>query len=795
MKNTFKYLFGTLALAGAMVACSPEEFDGMSESGIVQTSQYKDLFEVSVDQTINQVTVNFKGASEVYPVWELHLADGKVEYSTAATLQRIIMLEGDYSVKCYIGNRHGISKDCVELPFHINESIIDYTKYYTLISKGTWYMDNNAVGHIACGPTLEDPTGWWKAGVDEKAAFGVYDNALTFSADGKYGFDPGAAGTIYANKCVSKLNTTGATEDFTVPMDAMTTNFEFKAEGEDLYILFPGQTPFPYIASDQIWDTPRYKVVSLTAKAMTLASFQITNDNPDGIGWQYILTTQHEVKEVFNGFDVNSEDNLWKLANPTFLKLYYAHGDSWEGLPDYEHSEEGGVFTIKLPTATNAQWQAQYHLETELSNANVPADATYDFSCIVTPTNDIAGMTIKLTSSDDAISLIDQRVDVAGLEDNVVYFTELPGQTLDGNYKIVFDFGGNPDNTDIVIKDIVLIDHSKNKVSVPGNDTPEEPSADWSGENLLAGMPIEISQYYAHGSGWEGLPEYEHSEVDGVYTVKLPTATDAQWQAQYTFNNTGISLDPEKSYDFRVKIVSTTDHPGITVKLTQQDNDEIFLTEGRHAVNAYEETWIELVGLKVNKEQITNLKMPFDFGQNAENTEIVISEMHLQEHKASGPEAVDWTKPNLLASMPVDLSKYYAHGSGWEGLPEYEHSEKDGVFTVMLPTATDAQWQAQFTFNNTGISLDPEKSYDFRVKLTSNTDHPGVTVKLTQQDNDEIFLTEDRHPLEAYEETWIELVGLKVNKGQITNLKMPFDFGQNAADTEIVISDMHLQEH
>ena len=93
-------------------------------------------------------------------------------------------------------------------------------------------------------------------------------------------------------------------------------------------------------------------------------------------------------------------------------------------------------------------------------------------------------------------------------------------------------------------------------------------------------MPIKITQYYA--PGWAQIADAEYTAENGVYTISYPSAAPDQWQAQFTFNETGISLDPEKSYDFRVKIVSNNDHPGVTVKLTQQDNDDIFLSADRH---------------------------------------------------------------------------------------------------------------------------------------------------------------------------------------------------------------------
>ena len=829
MKNTFKYLFGTLALAGAMVACSPEEFDGMSESGIVQTSQYKDLFEVSVDQTINQVTVNFKGASEVYPVWELHLADGKVEYSTAATLQRIIMLEGDYSVKCYIGNRHGISKDCVELPFHINESIIDYTKYYTLISKGTWYMDNNAVGHIACGPTLEDPTGWWKAGVDEKAAFGVYDNALTFSADGKYGFDPGAAGTIYANKCVSKLNTTGATEDFTVPMDAMTTSFEFKAEGEDLYILFPGQTPFPYIASDQIWDTPRYKVVSLTAKAMTLASFQITNDNPDGIGWQYILTTQHEVKEVFNGFTYDQPNNIWKNIEVQAGGIYYADG-GWTPYPD----NGGATFTVTnqetnvvLPLATASQWQAQFPIHTNVGPGSefMTSSKHYDFSCVITSNQDLNGMTLKLVETGDNgvpgslgiaydanAVFYDNSTNLKAFEDYVFYLVDQPGVDIQDNVlQLVLDFGGCAEGTEVTIKDIVLIDHALNTEldKVPGNEPsvdPEKPSVDWTGENLLAGMPIEITQWYA--PGWNQIADAEYTAENGVYTITYPESASDQWMAQFTFNNTGIALDPEKSYDFRIKLTSTTDHPGVTIKLTQQDDDNTYITADRHALEAFEETWIELSDLKfvVNGEGkgvINNLKMPFDFGGIAAGTIITMSDMHLQEHKAgAGSVTLDYNSDaNLWKAVDagerfLSVTPWFSP-EGWGGGLNPEWSHEGNVWNVTLPDGMGgSQWMGQFPINTTLSAAQADK-YTFSCTIEADMDLNGVTIKLTETDedgakHDDNFFCADRHDVEAYEPFVYTITGAQLPKNDAHALSLFFDFGGSPVGANVQISNIIL---
>lgn len=807
MKNTFKYLLGTLALAGTMVACSPEEFDHMSEDGIIDAVGFGQQIDVQVDQTTNQVTFTLNGAKEIYPVWEIDLGKGKTEVSTVNGFKRIFTLSGDYTVRCHIGNKNGISTSYVDYKFHLNNSIVDFSKYTTMLSKAPWYIDNTAKGHLGCGEPGSEGTNWWSANPDEKAAFGVYDNALTFTADMKYTFDPGAAGTLYANWGVTS-NDWQATywsgvenEDFNVPVELQNSTYNFEVDGDDLYLTFPKGTYFPYIANDDIWNTPRYKVINMTTKQMTL---RIDNG---GIAWQFILTTQHEVKEVFNGFDVNSEDNLWKQAEPSFKEIYYAPG--WSPIDPFENSLENGVITLKLPAATSDQWQAQYKIFTKLNSSNVIPGTKYDFSAKITSNTDLPKVTFKLTSPTDDPSLVNNQGEPASIkafEETVIYFTECEAPSFDGDYQFVFDFGGNPENTEIVISDIVVIDHSKNKISAPsgdepGKDDPTKPVVDWTGENLLAGMPVEISQYYA--PGWAQIADAEYTAENGTYTINYPSATTDQWQTQFTFNNTGIALDPEKTYDFRCKITSSTDHPGVTVKITQQDDDNTFITEGRHPLAAFEETWIELSDLKfvVNGEGkgvINNLKMPFDFGGIAAGTEIVISDMHLQEHK--GPKTIAWDltgEKNLwLKGEHETISFYYA--PGWAQIADPETEVDGNSYTIVLPEATSDQWQAQWHLGTILGSADikADKKYDIRFTLYSDQDQPGVTFKFTENGNDENFLTADRHACAAYEETIVEIPGCSLSKGDITNptFKVALDFAGNPAGSTVTIKDIIIQE-
>lgn len=826
MKALFKYIYASLAV-GCMVACQPEEFEGASQAGLPEAKNYQVV--ADVDQTINQVVIDLVDASNqhakgVFPVITIELPDGSTEILT--TYSKIYAKSGDYKVTVKVGNHNGISDGELTTTFHMDNSIVDYTRYFTMISNAPWYLDNTAKGHIACGPNINDPAGWWSAGPDEKAAFGVYDNSLTFTKDGKYTFNPGEAGTVYANKCVTALGVTGASEDYTVEAAEATYEYSFDIEGDDLILVLAPKGWFPYIASDQIYETPRYKVVNMTTKAMTLASYQVTPDNKEGIAWQYILSTSHEVK--FAGFKYDQENNIWKNSEITAGGMYYADG-GWTPYPDVNQDEIFSVTnqetSVNLVKSTEKQWQAQFPILTDIgpNDARMTSAKKYDFSCVITASKDLESMTLKLVETGDngvpgslGIAYDENAVfyspdnKLKAYEDYVFYLVDQPGVDIQDNLlQLVMDFGGCEEGTEVTVKNIVLIEHDLNTEldklpsdtpSDTPSDDPSTPQVSWTGTNLLTGMPVEITQHYA--PNWEKIEEgAEYTAENGVYNIKYPIAAGSQWMAQFTFNNTGIALDPNKTYDFRVKIVSTTDHPGVTVKLTQQDDDDTYITADQHSLVAYEETWIELVDLKlVGKGEISNLKMPFDFGGIEAGTEITISDMHLQEHQ-EGPKAFAWDltgEKNLwLKGTHETLSYHYA--PGWNKIDDPVGVIDGNKYTITLPTATEntawqAQWHISTELGKADISAD--KKYNIRFTIESNQDLPGVTFKLTENGNDDNFLTADRHAVVAFEETTIELMDLTLPKGDITNetFKLALDFAGNPADTEVTVKDIIIQE-
>ena len=348
MKNIFKHFcLAVLALA-ALAACSPEEIVHPTEAGIVKASSVEPV--ITVDQETNLVTFSIpEGTKAVIPVWQFQDKNGDWNvYSTRDGLQKTYASAGDYTVRMFLMNASGVSADYVEKTFHINNTIMNFDKYVTFMAGGLsdsskeWRIDNAKEGHMGCGPSGTTGAEWWSAKADEKKDFGVYDNRLTFSSDRGYIFDPGDAGSVYVNWGVTKSQYTpywdGTETDYVAPAELQVRNFEFEVEGDDLFIVFPAGTLWPYLPNDDFIDNPRLKVESMTAKAMELIA-----DN-GSIAWHFSLTSG-AAEKTFDGYKYKADSNFWKPVDDnsdfTITSMYYAHGGSWEIALTPEYHDNG----------------------------------------------------------------------------------------------------------------------------------------------------------------------------------------------------------------------------------------------------------------------------------------------------------------------------------------------------------------------------------------------------------------------------------------------------------------------
>lgn len=619
MKKIFNYIGVTLMTALAFSACSPEEYDGLNEAGLPLAGDAK--VNVTVDQATNQVTFNMN-CDQNYPVWMLP-ADGKIVktevYSTTNGMQKIYGKAGDYTVNYRVGNRNGLSQGSGTQTFHINNTIFNFDTYINMMAGKNWKIARKEAGHMACGLPGTDGTNWWSAKADEKAAFGVYDDVITFSTDGKYTYDPGSGGTVYVNKDCSVLGGKQS-EDFMSPVSKQETTYSMDVDGDNLYVIMPAKTLFPYISSDDAYNNPKFRLESLTPSKMVLI-----NDNGN-IAWHYILTS---ASAGFTGFDATSDCNLWKKATFT-NRFYYAPG--WSQIADPALTANGNSYTITLPEATADQWQAQCFFETNMTTS---AASTYDFSATFMSTKDHNNVTVKLfKKGDDNAFYFADKIKLKAYEEYVFYKSNMPGIDMN-NVSMVLDFGGNEAGTAVTISNVDLQEHKCDGVEAPAVETDPTVYNYNSDLNIwkknvddkgTAGF--KTSFYYA--PGWSQIADPVLTSENGKYTITLPTATTDQWQAQVHLTTT-IAGDADTKYDFSCTMLPTKDIKGATIKLTDTASDDNFFFTQRVDLTAGTETVVKLPANVLPKGAAAALKLVLDFGGNPADSEVSVYNIILQK--------------------------------------------------------------------------------------------------------------------------------------------------------------------
>ena len=811
MKHIFRYLGVTLLLAGIISACSPEKITHPSEAGIPSATQIEPV--ISVDQEINQVTFALPaGTKGLIPVWLFQDKTGDwTQYSAQNGLKKIFTTAGDYSVRMHLMNSNGMSPDFVQKTFHIDNTIMNFDKYNTMLTGGSqkeWRIDNSVAGHMGCGPSGTSGTEWWSANPDDKKDWGVYDNRMTFVLEGNvYQFDPGAAGTIYVNTGISSepygSHNTNDGKDYLYPVEAQTAEWSWEVDGEDLYLILPANTYWPYYANVDFIANPRFKVESISTKSADLVI-----DNGE-IAWHFTITSgAAEVK--FNGFNYNHEANLWKPVDADGAHSYsFFYAPGWTQIADPEVSCAGGKYTFSLPSATSEQWQAQCFI---IPTTDLPLSAatSYDFSCILNSSTDIKKVTLKLTdTTNDGNFLFTENVNLTAFEDYVFYLSDLPGIDA-AAVKMVFDFGGNPDNTEVSVSNIVLKDHAIDDgtvlPSVPEDPVagPEEYKYD-SEANLWKAADAAHSYSFFYAPSWSQIPDPEVENNGNEYLLKLPSATFAQWQAQFfIIPDNPVALESSKSYDFSVVLNSTTDIRAVTLKLTDVSSDDNFLFTENVNLTAFEDYIFDLSDLP--GIDAAAVKMVFDFGGNPDNTEVTIKRIVLKDHAiddgthkggASGENpggGLDTSGTDIWDNAKVSYTWWYSMAD-WSGTLTPEISTISNGWKVVIPAGIGgSEWQGQTHFT-LDAPASAAKKYDFCVTLNSSA-ACTCTVKLAWEgnDTDHAFFYDGNVALSAYEDFQYIQSGVSPD-ADYDKLALFIDLGRTPAGAEVEIKDIHLYEH
>ena len=809
MKNLFKYSIGALFAGLAMTACSPDEFSGADPNGIPSVSGVD--FNISVDQETNQMIATYTPQPGTYPVWILN----GTTYSTLQEVGYNNPEAGTYTIDMKIGNRNGFSQGTISKTFTFNETKVDYSADFRRITGKEWRIANKEVAHMGCGPAGTAGTEWWSAQPNDKKDFGVYDDRITFTADtrkgGTYTYDAGADGMTYVNWGTS-FNPTGAEPDVDVALGNQTSTWSFEvydwedAEGnvtKQTYIQLGENTLFPYISSNAQYENPKFRIETLTATKMVLVY-----DAPDrSIAWRFILTSAADERLVEEqGFDANSDFNLWKGVTPE-ATFYFAPNWSPDRTAEMQatYNDKGNDYTVTVPDAAFDRWQAQMHLHT--TGVETSAANHYDFSCIFVADADIDGVTVKVTNEADNEAIIDvDNISLKAGKEYVFWKSDVEGKDL-SPVKIVFDFGHATGATNISISNIVLKDHANNDgtiVSEGGEGGGEDkPKMDWdynSGANLWKavddGTLFDAFGYWFADDGWGELPNQPVATHDGdTYEITLPEGMGgSQWQGQYHID-TKLTASASKAYNFYFVMETDQDCPGVTVKLTDA-GDSNFFCEGRHDVKADEPFIFKLEGatLKEGKDAEA-IRLFFDFGGSPAGTHVKISKIYFEEVVSINYDDADNLWKGVDDGSVASSFGYWFADDGWGELPNQPVATRNGdTYEITLPEGMGgSQWQGQFHID-TQLTASAALAYNFQLVMEADNDCPGVTIKLTDA-GDSNFFCEGRHDIKADEPYVYTLKGATLKDGaDATAIRLFFDFGGSPAGTKVKISKIVFKE-
>ena len=157
---------------------------------------------------------------------------------------------------------------------------------------GSWTWDADVNGHFGCGPDLGNPTGWWSGEAHCKDNASMYNDVMTFTADGKYTFDP-VDGMSYINQGVTIFDSRKVDspygDDFNITSEKVTVDYTLDEDGDFEVIKLGAGAMFSYIPTDDFMDNLTLYVRSYKKDQLILMSYTPTGNGGGAIAWQYIL--------------------------------------------------------------------------------------------------------------------------------------------------------------------------------------------------------------------------------------------------------------------------------------------------------------------------------------------------------------------------------------------------------------------------------------------------------------------------------------------------------------------------
>ena len=638
MKTTLKYIALSMS-AALMAACSPD-YITPDQAKLPQAADFD--VQVEVNQETNYVTFNMNN-NGIVPVWIVGATDpidnangSKVTGKNYAYTGNGLLLrfrdEGKHTVEVKAYNAHGISVGSQMVEFTLNNTYrdpFDPAPYIKALSDGstkTWEWNHTVAGHFGCGPFGGTGTEWWSAGAEEKKDWSLYDDKITFGADGSYIYDPGD-GQLYvnANSGIKSEYATG--EDYLVPWEKTTATYSVESNWndagvEEIYITLPKGTPMSYVADQTELDDPRYLVLESKPadmkKCLKLVANLKTSGNPDGIAWHYEF-----VKEGSAGGDVT--DPLYGKTSKTWVLDSEANGHIGCG-PDQANA--AGWWTA------GPNEKAGFGLYDD--EITFYADGKYVF-------NPGADGKIYINKEVTAIGPGTTQSEDYDIDWTVQESTyTLNGDVLTFPEGVVIGYVAN--NESVTNSTYVITENTEDKLVIVANFSgiswqyiykpkPDVFDVDGPG-NFWKGASVSMTYWYSP-SDWSGglNPETETLENNGLKVVIPEGIGGNEWQGQTVFH-TDIPMSASKTYDFCVTVEADQDIPAMTFKLAWEgnDNDHAAFYVNDFTVEAGEPATFKMESV-VPDVDYDKVVLFVDLGRCAAGTTVTLTKICMQEHK------------------------------------------------------------------------------------------------------------------------------------------------------------------
>ena len=831
MKRFFKYIAVALAMSLLAIGCTPE---------IIAPDQDKlpstDDFDVtiSVDQATNYVTFTMNNTGMV-PMWIFGdvKIDKDVNKKYAYTTNGISLRfrdAGEHFVEVKAYNANGISMGSKIYSFSIENTYrdpFDPSPYVKAIT-GEWMWNNEVAGHFGCGPDLAGPAGWWAAGPNEKADWSLYNDRMTFTADGKYQFNPGDDGKVYVNAGFSALGASPDGADFLVDIPAYETTYSFEnnwneAGIEEIWLVLPAQKNLSYIPNQTIYDDPRFLVMdskpSSMRKELKLAAALAPNG--DGtISWYYNFIPAVHVaspEELLAG--TSAEGKVWVMDSAS--KGHLGCGESaanaagwWSAGPEEKagtglYDDEitfypGGKYVYS--SGADGLMYINWGVTAIGPNPGVEPDIDIEWP-LTESTYEFDGETITLAANTPMVYVPSDYVwenpvfHVTALtETSMTVVAENPGCYWQMIFK-ARDIKGPAGPT---LNDVELpaeISVAQGEVLALGNinvdDIWVDPDFFEANGNMLTFKAVDGDYKFTYDAGakWiKVVPMYNGEKATYENGKALWIIGDGGGKPttdQLIGWNTGDAPLPcaqisENTYQITLAMKAE----GGSVKVFGQADWGLEWTKDKYGT-VTDNGFFHIPGDDGNIHTITGTQAgyyTFTFVDNGGILDMTVDKVRQTVWDPADATWNKWLNKNLLS-----MSYYYA--PGWSQIADPGFADNGDNYVITLPEATADQWQAQVAFH-TDMTSSADKTYDFQVVLNSTLDHPGVTIKLVLSgggDNDNIYYFADRHPLTAYEDyvyRMENMPGIDMDK-----ISLFFDFGGNAAGTEVTVSNVLFQEH